>query len=183
MVIVWTYAITNMVNSQDDQCYLQYSPRAVVSSNLTAMRRLCAVCLFLVLVTNAGSARDIAAVVSKASPVKAMTLADLIKMVKTTRKWPDGKPVTLVMKDPGSAGMKLVLQKVFGMSADEAKALVAANKQSFLLVDSDAAVVKTVASIPNSLGLLDIYSITGAVSVVKIDGKSPLEPGYVLHGQ
>jgi hypothetical protein len=147
------------------------------------MRRLLVFCFCLSLMTTVCSARDIAAVVAKSNAVKGLALADLIKMVKSTRKWPDGRPLTLVMKDPGAADMKIVLQKVFAMSADEAKALIAANKQNFLLVDSDATVVRSVASIPNSVGLLDIYAITSAVTVVKIDGKSPLEPGYPLHGQ
>jgi hypothetical protein len=146
------------------------------------MRRILALCLFLIAANIFCSARDVAAVVSKANTTKTITLADIVKMAKS-RKWPDGKPVTFVMKDPAAADMKLVAQKVFGMTADELKAVIAANKQSFLIVDSDAAVVKTVPTMPNSVGLLDIYSITGEVNVVKIDGKLPLEPGYALHGQ
>jgi hypothetical protein len=146
------------------------------------MQRILALCLFLVAATLACSARDVAAVVSKANTIKTIALADIVKMAKN-RKWPDGKPVTFVMKDPAAADMRLVVQKVFGMTADEVKALIAANKQSFLIVDSDASVVKTVAMMPNGVGLLDIYSITGAVTVMKIDGKLPLEPGYALHGQ
>jgi hypothetical protein len=30
--------------------------------------------------------------------------------------------------------------------------------------------------------LVDVYSITGGVNVLKIGGKLPLEPGYSLHG-
>ena len=33
-----------------------------------------------------------------------------------------------------------------------------------------------------AVGLVDVYSITGAVKVVKIGGKLPLESGYPLHG-
>jgi hypothetical protein len=139
--------------------------------------------MFLLAATIACSARDIAAVVSKANTTKTIALADLVKMVKTSRKWPDGKAVTFVMKDPARPEMKIVMQKLFGMTADEVKALIAANKQSFVIVDSDANVVKTVTTMPNSVGLLDVYSITGAVNVVKIDGKTPLEPGYALHAQ
>jgi hypothetical protein len=135
--------------------------------------------MFLLAATIACSARDIAAVVSKANTTKTIALADLVKMVK----WPDGKAVTFVMKDPARPEMKIVMQKLFGMTADEVKALIAANKQSFVIVDSDANVVKTVTTMPNSVGLLDVYSITGAVNVVKIDGKTPLEPGYALHAQ
>jgi hypothetical protein len=39
-----------------------------------------------------------------------------------------------------------------------------------------------VESMPGAVGLVDVYSITGSVSVVKIGGKLPLESGYQLHG-
>jgi hypothetical protein len=39
-----------------------------------------------------------------------------------------------------------------------------------------------VESLPGAVGLIDIYSITSGVNVVKVNGKLPLEPGYVLHG-
>jgi hypothetical protein len=147
------------------------------------MRRISALSLFLLAITIVCSARDIAAVVSKANTIKTIALTDLMKMAKTSRKWPDGKAVMFVMKDPARPEMKIVTQKLFGMTADEVKTLIAANKQSFVIVDSDANVVKTVMTMPNSVGLLDVYSITGAVNVMKIDGKTPLEPGYALHGQ
>ena len=50
-----------------------------------------------------------------------------------------------------------------------------------IVANTDADVIKTVSAVPNSIGIVDIYSITGAVSVVKVDGKLPLEPGYLLH--
>jgi len=42
--------------------------------------------------------------------------------------------------------------------------------------------VNKVASIPGALGVVDVYAINSAVAVVKLAGKLPLEPGYVLHG-
>jgi hypothetical protein len=36
---------------------------------------------------------------------------------------------------------------------------------------------------PGAVGFVDVYSINSGISVIKVDGKSPLEPGYVLHGQ
>lgn len=129
-------------------------------------------------------ARDTAVVVNRTNVTKTIALADLNKMAKlTSKKWPDGKAIIFVMKDPGAADMKTAVAKVFGITPDEAKDLIAANKQSFVIVDSDAAVIKTVSATPGALGFLDVYSITSAINVVKVDGKMPLEPGYALHGQ
>ncbi len=141
----------------------------------------------LALATNV-AARDIAVVVNKSNPAKTVALADLTKMAKgTTKKWADAKDVTLVIKDPSAADMKTVVQKVFGMTPDEVKALAAtlngARKDSVLIVPSDDVLVKTVQTTPGAVGFVDVYSINSGVSVLKIDGKSPLEPGYALHGQ
>ena len=139
---------------------------------------------FLLCLSALAFARDTAVVVNKANATKTIALADLNKMAKlTSKKWPDGKAITFVMKDPGAADMKTAVVKVFGITPDEAKELIAANKQSFLIVDSDAAVIQAVSSTPGAVGFLDVYSITSAINVLKVDGKMPLEPGYALHGQ
>jgi hypothetical protein len=145
--------------------------------------RVVLVLAFVLASATVSAARDIAVVVSKTNSTKTLFLTDLAKMVKTSQKWSDGKAAIFVVKDLSLVEMKLVVQKVFGMTPEDARAFVAANKQSFLIVESDSAVVKTVAAMPSAIGLVDVYSITGAVNVVKIDGKTPLEPGYVLHGQ
>jgi hypothetical protein len=44
-------------------------------------------------------------------------------------------------------------------------------------------VLKTVQSNPSAIGLVNVYSINSGVDVLKIDGKLPLESGYILHGQ
>jgi len=49
------------------------------------------------------------------------------------------------------------------------------------VVNSDAEVIRLVSSMPNAVGVVDTYSITSEIAVVKVDGKLPLEPGYLLH--
>jgi hypothetical protein len=60
--------------------------------------------------------------------------------------------------------------------------LISSQHTVFRIVDSDEEVIKAVNSIPGSLGVVDVYSINSSVTVLKIDDKSPLEPGYLLHG-
>ena len=147
------------------------------------MRKVILLSLVLFVGASVCAAKDIAVVAHRSNAIKTVALADFVKMTKTTRKWADGKPLVIVMKDPSAADMKLVNQKLFGMSPEEVKALVSANSAAFKIVNSDADVIATVSAMPNAIGFLDIYSITGAVNVLKIDAKSPLEPGYLLHGQ
>ena len=135
------------------------------------------------------AAKDIAVIVNKGNTSKNLSSAELNKMCRlAARKWPGGRPILVVMRDPSSPEMKLILRKVYGMSAEEVRDLLASGSHdrtqgpAVLFVDSDEVLVKMVATNPGAIGLVDVYSITGAINVLKIDGKSPLEPGYTLHG-
>ena len=50
-----------------------------------------------------------------------------------------------------------------------------------MFVDSDADVIKMVQSEPGAIGLIDVRSIDSSVSVVRVDGKLPMEFGYLPH--
>jgi hypothetical protein len=135
------------------------------------------------------SARDLALVSNKANAGRAITLSDLVKICKAeTSRWPDGKSVTVVMRAPSSPEMKVVLEKVYGMTPSEVSSLIVTSNQGhpshppFVLVTSDDELVNRVASIPGAVGIVDVYSINSSVAVVKVAGKLPLEPGYLLHG-
>ena len=39
-----------------------------------------------------------------------------------------------------------------------------------------------IALLPGAVGVVDVYSINSSVVVMKIAGKLPMEPGYLLHG-
>lgn len=135
------------------------------------------------------AAKDFALVSNKTNHVEAVSMAELVKIGKgQTEHWADGKAVSLVMRDPASPEMRLVLEKVYGVSKEEVVALISAanharvNHPAIVVMDSDEAVVKKVESSPGAVGLVDVYAITGGVTVVKVGGKLPLEPGYALHG-
>lgn len=152
-------------------------------------RRVLAAIVIILSWTALARAKDFALISNKGNNVPAMTLPDLVKICKgQTAHWPDGKVVTFVTRDVGAPEMHLVLEKIYGMSKDEAKAAINKanhdrnNNPAVIVLDSDEAVVKKVESTPGAVGLVDVYSISGGVSVLKVGGKLPLEPGYPLHG-
>jgi len=152
-------------------------------------RRVLATALVILGWAALAQGKDMALISNKSNDVPAMSLADLAKICKgQTSRWPDGKPVSFVTRDPAAPEMKIVLEKVYGMSKDEVKALIAsanhgrADHPAIVVVESDEAAVKRVESIPGAVGLVDVYSINGGVTVLKVGGKLPLEPGYALHG-
>jgi hypothetical protein len=118
-----------------------------------------------------------------------MTLPDLVKICKAqANRWPDGKPVTFIMRAPSAAEMKILLEKVYEVPEAQMKELIAAanhgraNHPAIVVAESDEDLVDKVASIPGAVGVVDVYSINSSVAVIKIAGKLPLEPGYLLHG-
>ncbi|HYL11377.1 MAG TPA: hypothetical protein VEU31_11625 [Candidatus Acidoferrales bacterium] len=133
------------------------------------------------------SAKNLAVVTPAASRVDSVTLAELAKLAKgTTKTWPDGKNFTLVLKDPDSDDMRVVVQKLFGMSSAELRQLAAKLNDSqpghsyIRFVSSDAEVLQAVQGNPGAVGIVDVYSITSAVKVIRVDGKLPFDPGYVF---
>lgn len=122
-----------------------------------------------------------AVIVDKANTQGGITTAELIKVFKfDSRKWSDGRNVVLVMIEPATPEMESAFEKLYHMQPDEVKALVAAHHSSVVFVSSEEKLLKSVESIPGAVGLVDVYSITSRVNVLKVDGKLPLEQGYFL---
>ena len=126
-------------------------------------------------------AHHTAVVVNKENAVENVSSAHLSRLVRgEIKKWPDGRTVVLVLhKD--SAGEAETLQRLNKMSAVEWKQFVAAHKDSILFVDTDADVLKAVQAEPGALGLIEEHSIDSSVKVVHVDGKLPMELGYLPH--
>jgi hypothetical protein len=143
---------------------------------------------FVAVSVSLAAARDLAVVSNKANSVSAISLPDLLKVCKAqTNRWPDGKPVTLIMRAPSSPEMKLFLEKVYELPEAQVKELITTanhgrNHPAIMIAESDEDLVNKVASIPGAVGVVDVYAINSSVAVVKLAGKLPLEPGYLLHG-
>jgi hypothetical protein len=152
-------------------------------------RKIIGASLFAAVSVSLAAARDLAVVSNKANSLAAISLPDLVKVCKAqTNRWPDGKAVTLIMRAPSAPEMKLFLEKIYELPEEQVKDLIATanhgrnNHPAIMIVESDEDLVNKVASIPGAVGIVDVYAINSSVSVVKLAGKLPLEPGYLLHG-
>jgi ABC-type phosphate transport system substrate-binding protein len=128
-------------------------------------------------------ARDLAVVVNKSNSTASVSTADLQKLLKAaTPSWPDGRKVRIFLTDPGSGENKSILQRFYEMAPAEIKSLADAHKADVQIVGSDEIVLTMVSENPGAIGLVNVYSITSQVKVLKVDGKLPMEQGYLLHG-
>jgi len=78
-------------------------------------------------------AKQLAVVTDPANTTASLSAADLIKIFRAhTHSWPDGKPVIIVLRDPTSNGMQLLLRKVFHMTPEQATLGTRKPQTSFL---------------------------------------------------
>ena len=91
-------------------------------------------------------AHHTAVIVNKQNTVQNVTSAQLTKIIHgEVKKWPDGENIILVLhKD--SVGEREVIERLNKMSASEWRAFVAAHRESIILLDTDAEVLKAVQS-------------------------------------
>ncbi len=144
-------------------------------------QRMLCVCAWVTLSLTPCFAHHMAVVVNKDNAVQNVTSAHLARMLKgEVKKWPDGKNVVLVLHNASPDEM-VTLEHLNKMSAAEVKALLASHKDSIRMVGTDGDVIDTVASTPGAIGFVEERSITDRVGVVKVDGKLPMESGYLPH--
>lgn len=148
------------------------------------MEKFRRLCLLLTLLTpTLCLARDVAVITHKDNASSGINSADLSKVLKTdSPRWPDGTKMIIVLGDPESAESRFLFEKIFKLAPSEIPAFLNAHKDSIMVLRSDDLVIKTVAGHPGTIGVINVYSINSAVKVLKVDGKLPLEQGYLLHG-
>jgi ABC-type phosphate transport system substrate-binding protein len=126
-------------------------------------------------------AHHMAVVVSKENSLDNMTSIQLGKVFRAeTKKWPDGKFVVLVFHR-ASPGEMITLQHLNKMSATQLQAWTTEHHGSLKFVDSDQDVLAIVESTPGAVGLVDVRSVNDHVKIVHVDGKLPMEDGYLPH--
>jgi len=146
-------------------------------------RRICVLFLLAAGLVASCEAKQLAVIVDKTNKMGGLSATDLAKVFKfDSHKWPDGRPVILVLRDPSTPEMKTAIEKLYHMQEDEFKALLAAHASGVIIVRSEDDLLKSVEAIPGAVGLVDVYSINSRVNVLKVDGKLPLEQGYFLKG-
>ena len=125
-------------------------------------------------------AKDAALVVAKNSKVAAIQSAAFAKaFTSTPARLADGQEIVLVVKALNTPETQAVASKLLAQTPEGLNKMAAA--RTMIVVNSDAEVIRLVSSMPNAVGVVDTYSITSEIEVLKVDGKLPLEPGYLLH--
>ena len=143
--------------------------------------RNAAVVLFAIISVAPCFAHHMAVVVSKQNGVSAVSSAQLSKIfLVETKKWTDGQSIQVVLHR-ASNGEAITLQRLNKMSPHQWHDWISAHKDSLTFVDSDEDVLNYVENTPGAIGSVDVRSVTDHVTIVRVDGKVPMEEGYLPH--
>jgi len=145
------------------------------------LQRLAALLAFVLLYLTPCFAHHMAVVVNKDNDVGNVSSAYLAKIFRSdVKKWANGQPIVLILHN-NSSGEAETLQHLIKLSPADWKALIAAHRDSIQIADSDADVLKIVQNTPGAVGLVDVRAVDGTINVVRVDGKLPMESGYLPH--
>jgi ABC-type phosphate transport system substrate-binding protein len=135
----------------------------------------------------AGWAAEVAVIVHPSNPQSDVSSADLVQILKMERQhWSAGGRIYVVLQESGTREKELVLRKLYGMKEAELKQhylgkLYRGEIASFpRIAHSNAAARRLVSQAPNAISFVDAASADATVKVLRIDGKKPGEPAYVL---
>jgi len=143
-------------------------------------QRILYLCALVTLSMTPCFAHHMAVVVNKVNTVQNVTSAQLAKLFKgEVKKWADGRNVVLVLHR--APDEMITLEHLNKMTEAEVKTALASQKDSIRYVGSDAEVIDAVASTAGAIGFVEERSITDRVRVIRVDGKLPMEAGYLPH--
>jgi ABC-type phosphate transport system substrate-binding protein len=135
----------------------------------------------------AATAPEVAVIVHPSNPQSDVSSADLVQILKMERQhWAAGGRIYVVLQESGTREKELVLKKLYRMTDAELKQdylgkLYRGEIASFpRIAHSNAAARKLVSQAPNAISFIDAASADATVKVLRIQGKKPGEPGYVL---
>jgi ABC-type phosphate transport system substrate-binding protein len=148
---------------------------------MQARRNVSALVLFLLISWASAYAHHVAVVAHQDNGLENISSAELARILKSEiKKWPDGHDVMVVINRNSVVSMH-ILERLTSMSNGKARTFAAAHRNSFLLADSDGEVLERVANKSGALGMVDVRAVDSRIKVLKVDGKLPLEKGYLPH--
>lgn len=130
----------------------------------------------------------LAIVVNLSNPTEEMSFADLRSVFMGDRShWPNGRRITLVMREIGEAERRTIVHDICGMNESQFKTHVIHGLFTGEILVSPktlatpAGIRKFVFNVPGAIGYLRLSDVDASVKVIRIDKLLPSEKGYKLH--
>jgi ABC-type phosphate transport system substrate-binding protein len=130
---------------------------------------------------------DIAVVVHPDTPVSNLSLIEVRKVFLGDRQyWSTNVPVVLLIRAPVARERNVVLKTIYQMSESQfkqywiAKIFRAESASAPKVVYSNNMANELVGAIPGAIAFIDSREVRTGAKVIRVDGRLPGEPGYVL---
>jgi ABC-type phosphate transport system substrate-binding protein len=158
-----------------------------MKNGMKALTLSIVVLLLTSLTSGAADGLELAVIVNKENPIQNLSSEDLAKIFKQEKQyWDQGKKIYFLMQEAGSAEKEIVLRKIFKMDPEALKKfwltlMFRGEITSFpKTLSSNAAVKRFVGKSPASIGYIDASDVDDSVKTLRVDGKRPGDPGYLL---
>jgi phosphate transport system substrate-binding protein len=129
----------------------------------------------------------LAIVVNKSNPIDDLSFVELRHVFLGERShWPNGRRITVVMREPGEPERRAILHDVCGMNEEQFKThLLGGLFTGDILVSpkilaAPSGVRKFVFNVPGAIGYLRMSDVDASVKVVRVDKLLPEDRGYKL---
>lgn len=138
-------------------------------------------------VADDGANSPLAIVVNHANPVDDLTFAELRRIFTLeTQKWPNGRKITVVLREKGQPERDDAIRIVCGMSPaqynrhilyETFRGSIGSGPRS---IESAGAMLRFVFNAPGAIGYVPANQVDGTTKVLRIGGLLPADPGYPL---
>jgi ABC-type phosphate transport system substrate-binding protein len=132
-------------------------------------------------------ADHLAVIVNLTNPVEDLSLKELRNIVMVERThWPDGRKITVALREPGLPERQAVLSLVYGMNeAGFTRYFLHATftgqiPNSPRMLSTSELVRRFLVNVPGAIGFVRQVDADTSVKTVRIDGRMPGAPNYSL---
>jgi hypothetical protein len=132
-------------------------------------------------------ADHLAVIVNLANPVENLSLKELRNIVMVERThWPDGRKITVALREPGPPERQAVLSLVYGMNeAGFTRYFLRATFTGQIpngprMLSTSELVRRFLVNVPGAIGFVRQVDADTSVKTVRIDGRMPGAPDYAL---
>jgi len=132
--------------------------------------------------------QPLAIVVNRSNAVDDLSISELRRVFLGERShWPNGRRITLVMREPGEPERKTILRDVCQMNEGELKnhflhgLFTGEILVSPKILATPVGVRKFVFNVPGAIGYLRLSDVDNTVKIVRVDEFLPEDKGYRLH--
>jgi ABC-type phosphate transport system substrate-binding protein len=135
-------------------------------------------------------AEPLVIVVNRSNPADNLTYSELRNIFLGSRShWPNGRRITLVMRDPGEPERNVILRDVCNMTEDQMKThfihglFTGEILVSPKVLSTPFGVRRFIFNVPGAIGYLRLRDVDDSVKVLRVDDLLPDDKRYKLHVQ